>query len=75
MPTIRENIISAALHIIELKPDGIRFSELCRQIERELPLISPHYIKDIIVLLDQLRDDIVYKPERGLFRHIKYKDK
>lgn len=73
MTTRREKIISKALFILESKPNGIKRGELCQRIKEEFPIYSLNYIHDIISLLHEFRPDMVYKPERGLFRHIKYK--
>jgi hypothetical protein len=74
MPTNREQIISIAIEIIESRPDGIRCSELCQKLGKKLPDIKASYLLNIIVKLDQLEPDSIYKPDRGLFRHVKYRE-
>lgn len=74
MPTRRDQIIDAALRIIESEPNGITLSELCERVKEQFPDFAPRYIRDNIILVDKFKPDKVYKPERGLFRHVKYKN-
>jgi hypothetical protein len=57
MPTKREQIIFEALDIITSKPLGIRYSELCQNINQKLADIKLNYIKSIIVNLDKTNHD------------------
>jgi hypothetical protein len=74
MPTRRDQIIDTAVLILELEPNGKTCSELIRSVKGKFPNYSEHYIRDNITLLDRFEPDKVYKPERGVFRQIKYRD-
>jgi hypothetical protein len=71
----RKDIIQAkALEIIANAPKGVRYSELMRQIQEAYPDIPHNTITGSVWNLDAILPLQVYKPERGIFRHIKYKE-
>lgn len=74
MATRRDKIIDKALQIIESEPNGMRCFELCQRVREWFPDFSQHYTRDNIILLDKFKPEKVYKPEMGLFLHVKYKD-
>jgi len=74
MVTRRAEIISASIEIIERYPDGIRYSDLVRNIKDKLPNINLNTIHGTIWNLETRVPDIIYKPSRGLYRHIKFKE-
>ncbi len=71
MPTQREKIIKKALEILESRPNGIRYSELFREIKNQLPEIPENTIHGTIWDLDKKIREIG-KPERGIFVLKKY---
>lgn len=73
MPTKTEKIRSKAIEILESNPNGVRFSDLVRTIKGYLPDISVNTIHGTIWNLETREPKYVYKPARGLFRHIKFK--
>jgi len=75
MATKREKITLKAIEIIKNNPDGIRYSELVRQIHQEFPDIPVNTIHGTIWNLDSRMYSKVYKPARGLFRHTTFRDK
>lgn len=57
------------------RPDGIRFTELVRQIIKSDSSLKPNTINGTIWNLDQEFPEKVYKPSRGLFRLIEFRDR
>lgn len=66
MPTQREKIIKQALEILENRPNGIRYSELFKEIKSKLPDVPENTIHGTIWNLDKKIVGIA-KPERGIF--------
>jgi len=71
MPTQREKIVKKALEILENRPNGIRYSELIREIKNQLPEVPEKTIHGTIWVLDKKSHE-VGKPERGIFILKKY---
>jgi len=74
MATRREKIIAKAIEILKLNPDGIRYSVLVRKILQEFPEIPVNTIHGTVWSLETRVPNEVYKPARGLFRHIEFKE-
>lgn len=55
-------------------PKGIRYSDLMRRIQEELPGIPFNTITGSVWNLDVIKPDDIYKPGRGIFRHTKFKE-
>jgi len=72
--TLRETIRKTALEILKEYPEGIRYSELVRKIHEKLPNVNINTIQGNIYNLDSIYPDKIYKPSRGVFRLIEYKD-
>ena len=70
----RVQIGQQAIEIIKAHPEGIRYSELLRQIHEAVPEMKVGTISHIIVDLELTFPELVYKPERGLYRHVSYKE-
>jgi hypothetical protein len=62
-----------ALHILENNPQGVRFSELSRKI-LDQGNFNKNAISGATWDLDATYPDKVYKPDRGLFRLLKFKE-
>jgi hypothetical protein len=73
--TKKEKIISKAIEILKNNPDGVRYSELVRKIKQEFSDIPVNTIYGVIWNLDSQIPDKIYKPVRGLFRHIDFREK
>lgn len=73
MATRREEIISAALKILKSKPGGIRYADLVRRIAEELPHIPVNTIRGDVWDMDARLPE-VYKPARGIFRHVEFRE-
>lgn len=75
MTTRKEKIISKALEILKSNPNGVRYSDLIRKIRREFPDFPQGTIHGNIWNLETRVPKEVYKPARGLFRHISFREK
>src|SRR5215208_3557933 len=74
MMTSREKIRKKALEILADTPKGIRYSDLMRRIQEELPNIPFNTITGSVWNLDIIKPEEIYKPGRGIFRHTKFKE-
>ncbi len=75
MATRREKIIAKAIEILKSNPDGIRYSDLVRKISQEFPEIPIKTIYGTIWNLETRVPNEIYKPARGLFRHVEFREK
>ena len=71
---ITERIKDTALELLREHPDGLRYSELVKLISENDEKLNRNTINGSIWNLDTLYPDKVYKPSRGLFRLIEFKD-
>jgi hypothetical protein len=72
MATQRERIISKAVEILKSNPNGVRYSDLMREIHQAFPEIPDKSIPSTVWNLEIRVPDKVYKPTRGLFRHVTF---
>lgn len=71
---IRTRIHVKALELLKRNPEGLRFSELQRAIQRSFPRFSIKTINNSIGKLDSAHSGRVYKPAQGLYRLTEFKD-
>jgi hypothetical protein len=74
MTTQKAKIISAAIDIIKENSNGVRWSELLRKLKDRFPDTPRNSIKRTALKIISEKPDQIYKPERGLFRHIMFKE-
>lgn len=74
MATSREKIILSAINILKSNPNGIRYTDLVKKLQEELPGIPVNTIHGTIWNLEIREPNEVYKPYRGLYRHITFKE-
>jgi hypothetical protein len=74
MGTKREKIILKAIEILKANPNGIRYSNLLRKIQEEVPDITNNTIQGTIWNLETRVPSEVYRPARGLFRHTAFRE-
>jgi len=74
MPTRKEQIQSKAIEILRNDPQGVRYSQLLAMIKESFPDISSNTIRGTIWNLDVTVPNEVYKADRGLFRHISFRE-
>lgn len=72
--TITGQIQKIAIEILESRPDGIRYSELGRAIRTANPSFNPNTINGATWDLDVTYPKEIYKPDRGVFRLIKFRE-
>ena len=75
MSTKTETIILKAIDIIRSNPDGIRYSELVKKLQSELPDYPVNTINGIVWNLEIRASDKIYKPVRGFYRLTMFKEK
>ena len=75
MATIAENTTNLALERLKKHPDGIRYAELVRQILGADSSLKTNTIHGTVWDLAVRLPDKVYKPSRGLFRLVEFRDK
>lgn len=73
-PNIRERIRSIAFDLLKINRQGLRYSDLHRQIRQIGPELNPNTINTCIWNLDAVEPARVYKPVKGLFRLLEYKE-
>ena len=72
--TNREQIVGKALELLSNSQHGICWSELNRQVRDALPQISKNTIVGTFWNLDAKLPDQVFKPARGLWMHMKFRE-
>ena len=70
----KEQIRERAFALLAESQAGIRYSDLVRQIHDALPEIPINTIHGTVWNLDATASDKVFKPSRGLFLHVKYRE-
>jgi len=73
--TITGRINARALEILENNPNGVRWSEMLKAIKESDRGLHPKTVNGCVWKLVENFPDQVYKPEKGLFKLTKYKDK
>lgn len=71
--TATEKIHKKIFELLEKHPDGMRWSDLAKKIKALDKTFHPKTINGLIWKLVEKYPDTVYKPEKGLFRLLKYK--
>lgn len=72
--TITGQIRKIALEVLEEKPEGIRYSDLKRKILEQNNSFNPNTISGATWDLEATFPDKIYKPDRGVFRLLKFKE-
>lgn len=67
-PKIRERIRNIAFKLLKANPQGLRYSDLHRQIRITDPGLNASTVNTSIWNLDSVEPELVYKPVKGLFR-------
>jgi len=74
MTTKRELIEAKAIELLKSNPQGMRTSQLINSIKEDLPDVHPKTINGTVWKLPATRPEEVYKPSRGLFRHVSFRE-
>jgi hypothetical protein len=72
--TQTEQICSRAVEFLDKEPNGLHLSELMRRLREELPNVKEASFHWTLPNLHVHKPDVIYKPARGLFRHVKFKE-
>lgn len=73
-PKIRERIRSIAFDLLGKNPQGLRYSELLRQIRQAAPELNPNTVNTSIWNLETVEPERIYKPMKGIFRLVEFKE-
>ena len=73
-PKIRERIRSIAFELLGLHPEGLRYSDLLRKIKQADKELNPNTVNNSIWNLEVVEPTRIYKPVKGLFRLIEFKE-
>ena len=71
----RETIRKLALDLINVQPSGVRYSEVVRLVHEAHPEIPINTIHGSVWNLEAVLPGAVYKPARGVFRALKFREK
>lgn len=71
--TVTGRINAKALELLAQYPGGLRWIELCKQIEASDHAFHPKTVNGCVWKLTEKYPDKVYKPSKGLFRLLRYK--
>ncbi len=74
MTTITNLIQESAIEILKTAPQGMRTTQLINAIKNKLPDAHPKTINGTVWKLPTTRPEEVYKPTRGLFRHVSFRE-
>ena len=72
--TKKDEILNKAVELLRLKEDGIRYSELIRQISLQLPDFAVNTIHGTIWNLEVRLPGKVFKPAKGIFKLIEFQE-
>jgi hypothetical protein len=68
------NIFQKAVELLENEPAGLRYTDLCKGILSAVPGAAKNTVKTQTAKLAAERPKEVYKPARGLFRHVRFRE-
>jgi len=74
MVTRKEQIISKVIEILKNNPNGVRYSQLIREVQTQLPDVPVNTIHGTVWNIDVERPSDIYKPARGLYRHTSFRE-
>lgn len=73
-PPIRDRIRALAFELLLASPQGLRYSELHRRIRQVDPELKASTVNTSIWNLDSTHPERVYKPVKGLFRLVAFRE-
>jgi hypothetical protein len=71
---LRARLRSEAIELLRLNPNGLRFSEMLRLILASHEDLKSKTIEGALWNLDRIAHDQVYKPVKGLYRLLRFKE-
>ena len=72
-PTVTGQIYGKIIELLDTNPEGLHWSELISILETTFPDFHPKTINGCVWKLTERYPNQVYKPEKGLFKLLKYK--
>ena len=75
MTTKTEQIQETAIELLKTTPQGMQTTQLINAIKKKLPNAHPKTINGTVWKLPITRPEEVYKPIRGLFLHMSFREK
>lgn len=72
---VTHRIQAKALELLEAHPEGIRWTDLNRLVIESDPSFHPKTVNGTVWRLEEKFPDRVYKPQKGLFRLTKHRDR
>lgn len=69
---VTHRIYATALELLEQHPEGLRWSELLAAVQAADPGFHPKTVNGCVWKLVERFPDKVYKPEKGVFRAVRY---
>lgn len=70
----KDQIVAAAIKLLEDQPHGLRYTQLHAAIRSVLPDANPNSVGGAIWNLEMQVPEQVYKPARGMYIHTKFKE-
>ncbi|HPD98835.1 MAG TPA: hypothetical protein PLJ04_02685 [Candidatus Saccharibacteria bacterium] len=70
---ITHQIYDTVFDILEENPQGVRWADLLKEVEKRLPDAHPKTVNGCVWKLVEKYPSRVYKPSKGLFCLVKYK--
>ncbi|MGD8373548.1 MAG: hypothetical protein PVI21_01675 [Candidatus Woesebacteria bacterium] len=71
--TITGRIYATAIDLLNKNPNGMHWTDLLAKIKNSDPSLHPKTVNGCVWKLVEKFPNTVYKPEKGLFRLVKYK--
>ena len=63
------------MEILKSEPKGIRWVELIKKVKAAFPEMQPNTIAGSLWNLDSIAPNEVYKPAKGVWRHVTFQEK
>lgn len=71
---VTHRIYATAFELLERHPEGLRWSELLAKVKESDPSFHPKTVNGCVWKLVEKFPDKVYKPSKGRFRLVKYRE-
>lgn len=72
--TITGRVYELAFELLEEHPEGIRWKDLLELIKQSDPTLHPKTVNGCVWKMPEKFPESVYKPKRGVFRLLKFKE-
>jgi hypothetical protein len=70
----KAEVAQKSIQLLAAEPEGLRHSVLLERLKAELPGIPFNTVRGTVVALAEYKPEDIYKPAKGLFQHVKYRD-